>query len=85
MKNFEMNVSLQCSVCGNDQFSTVDESIIDMHDAPEDTLIRCSDCQRIMTKEQLVEENSHIINANMEDLKEQAIKEIEKELKKMFK
>jgi len=25
MKNFEMNISLQCNVCGNDQFSPVDE------------------------------------------------------------
>lgn len=85
MKNFEMNISLQCSICGNDQFSPVDESIEDMHDAPDDTLIKCSDCQRIVTKEQLIEENSNIINANMEDLKEQAIKELEKEIKKMFK
>lgn len=81
MKSFEMNISLECSVCGNDQFAPVDESIDDMHDSPDDTLIRCSDCQRIVTKEQLIEENSHIIDANMEDLKKEAIKELEKELK----
>lgn len=80
-----MNISMKCFVCGNDQFSTVDKKIHDMLEAPDDTEVKCSDCRRIITKEQLIEENNHIIEANVEDLKKEAIKEMEKEVKGMFK
>jgi uncharacterized membrane protein len=30
MKDMEMKISLICSVCGNDQFSAIDENIIDL-------------------------------------------------------
>lgn len=85
MKDMEMRISLKCGVCGNDQFSTVDETIEDLLDAPDVTLIRCSDCGRIATKEQIIEENSHIIDANVEDFKKDIFKEVEKDLKKAFK
>jgi uncharacterized Zn finger protein len=81
----EMSISLKCSICGNDQFSTVDESIDDLLDAPNDTLIKCSDCGRVVTKENFLEENSHIIDANLEDFSQDIMKEVEKDLKKAFK
>lgn len=85
MKDMEMSISLKCSVCGNDQFSTVDEKIEDLLDAPDDTLIKCSDCCRVVTKEQIIEENSRIIDANLIDFKKDVIKKVEKDLKKAFK
>jgi uncharacterized Zn finger protein len=85
MKDMETRISMKCSVCGNDQFSTVDESIEDMVNAPEETEVKCSDCGRVTTKEQLIEENRHIIDANIEDFKGEILKEVERELKKMFK
>lgn len=84
MKDLQKSISLRCYICGNDQFSTVDERIHDMLEASDDTEVKCSDCGRIVTKEHLIEENSDIIEANVEDLKKEAIKEIEKELKKVF-
>lgn len=30
MKDMEMKISLICSACGNDQFSAIDENIIDI-------------------------------------------------------
>jgi len=85
LKDMEMSISLKCSICGNDQFSTVDESIDDLLDAPNDTLIKCSDCGRVVTKENFLEENSHIIDANLEDFSQDIMKEVEKDLKKAFK
>jgi len=85
MKDMEMRISLKCIVCGNDQFSTIDETIEDLLDAPYDTFIKCSDCGRIATKEQIIEENSHVIDANVEEFKKDIFKEVEKELKKAFK
>lgn len=85
MKDMEKSISMKCSVCGNDQFSTVDESIEDMMNAPDETEVKCSDCGRITTKEQLIEENSHIIDANIEDFKGDIMKQLKKDFKKMFK
>lgn len=80
-----MNINMLCSVCGNDQFSTVDESIDGMLNAPDETEVKCSDCGRVTTKEQLIEENSHVIDANMGDFKDEIMKQLQKDFKKMFK
>lgn len=42
-------------------------------------------CGSIFTKGELIESNQDIINANIEEIKQEAIKELEKKLKKMFK
>lgn len=85
MKNLERNVTLYCPICGNDQFSCIDESIDNLSDAPNDVTSKCSDCGSIFTKGELIESNQDIINANIEEIKQEAIKELEKKLKKMFK
>lgn len=85
MKDLSRNVTLFCSVCGNDQFSTLDEGIDDLMEVPDDTKIKCSDCGRVFTKAELIEENQDVINANIEDIKNEAMKEIEKELSKALK
>lgn len=85
MKDMEMRINMKCSVCGNDQFSPVDESIEDMSNATDETKIKCTDCGRVTTKEQLIEENSLIIDANIKDFKDDIVKQLQKDLKKMFK
>lgn len=76
------NITLYCPNCGNDQFSTLDN---DVDEPSDDTKYQCSDCKLIITKAELIESNQDIINANIEDIKQEAIKEIEKTLKKAFK
>ena len=85
MKNLERKVKSYCPICGNDQFSCIDESIDNLSDAPNDVTLKCSDCGSIFTKGELIESNQDIINANIEEIKQEAIKELEKKLKKMFK
>jgi formylmethanofuran dehydrogenase subunit E len=85
MKDIEKYVSMMCYVCGNDQFSALDENLSDIQNAPEKTLLKCDDCGEEFTKEKLIEENKGKIDANLEDLKEEAMKQIQKELKKLFK
>ncbi|MGL5259432.1 MAG: ECs_2282 family putative zinc-binding protein [Lachnospiraceae bacterium] len=85
MKDINKKISLLCNTCGNDQFSTIYETIEDMENALDDTEIKCSDCGKVLTKIQLVEENEYLINANIEDLKKEALNKLEKELKKIFK
>lgn len=85
MKNMEMNISLKCSICGNDQFSSINENINDLQNAPNESEVKCSDCGRVTTKEQIIEENSSLIDANIEDFKEDIVKKLKKDFKKMFK
>lgn len=84
--NFDnRNVTLYCPVCGNDQFICPNSDYDDLSDAPDDTKIQCSDCKKILTKVELIDENQDVINANIEEIKEEALKEIGKQLKKLFK
>lgn len=85
MKDTSKQINLRCSICANDQFSTIDVSFEDLLKAPDETLIECSDCGRIISKEQLIEENRDNIEANINDLKDDVFKEIQKEFKKLFK
>ena len=79
------NVTLYCPTCGNDQFSCVDMEIDDLSGAPDDTRIQCADCKCIFTKAELIETNQDDINANIEEMKKDLLKDLEKKLKKMFK
>lgn len=85
MKNLSRNVKLYCDVCGNDQFSTIDDIECELKYAPDETKLKCSDCGKIFTKFELIELNQEIINENIEEMKKQAIKEFEKELTKSLK
>ena len=49
MKNMQMEICLKCSVCGNDQFSAIDESIQDISEADGDVEVKCSDCGNVVT------------------------------------
>lgn len=85
MKNLSKNVTLYCDICGNDQFSTIDNLDCELQDALGETKIKCSDCGKIFTKDELIELNQEVINANIEDVKKEAIKEFEKNLSKILK
>lgn len=74
MKNLSRNIELNCPVCANDQFEYDSEL--------ESTTYKCSDCGKEFTKDELLEANEYKINANIEDVKNEAMKEVEKELKK---
>jgi uncharacterized Zn finger protein len=84
MKDLSRKIPLHCPVCGNDQFSSVDDSNDNLSDAPDETKIKCSDCGAIHTKAELINENQNIINANIEDVKREALKELKKQVKKAF-
>jgi len=79
------NITLYCPICGNDQFSCIDESLEDLSNASGETRLQCSDCKSIITKDELINSNQDVINANIEDITQEAIKEFEKQLKKVFK
>lgn len=75
------NVKMYCPICGNDQFSCIDEG----SDMSDETRFQCSDCKNVITRSELIDGNQDIINATIEDITQEATKEIEKQLKKLFK
>ena len=85
MQDLYRNVVLLCPTCGNDQFKALDEIQGEFKDAEDNARFRCSDCGLIITKGELLENNQDVINANVEDLKKDVIKELEKEFRKAIK
>ena len=85
MKDLSRSVKMFCPLCGNDQFESLEGELEDFVHASDDIRFRCSDCHSIYTKGALKEENSEIIENAVEEMKEEAIKEFEKELKKAMK
>ena len=77
MKDLSRSIELNCPICANNQFEFDSEL--------ESTTYKCSDCGKEFTKDELLKANEYKINANIDDVKDEAIQEIEKELKKMLK
>ena len=77
---------MHCPVCGNTMFSVIDNKW--EHASPEvipgDAEYKCSDCGMVISKDKLLAANQSVIDANIEDIKDEALKEIEKKLKKLF-
>ncbi len=82
MGNIRRRVEMKCGVCGNDQFSLLDPSIGNIADARGTTKVKCSDCGAITSKDQLIALNRHVIEANVEDIKKEALKKLKEDLKK---
>ena len=72
-------------VAGNDQFESLDEEFEDLLHASDDVRVRCSDCGSEYTKRELLDNNAAIIDNAVDELAQDAIKELEKELKKAMK
>jgi len=77
-EKYNKSITLLCPTCGNSQLETQD-------DDQEKEIIRCPLCDRTMTKEELIRENSEIIDANVEEMKEEIFKDAKKEINNMLK
>ncbi|EPL6456946.1 hypothetical protein AB7V82_09325 [Providencia stuartii] len=75
MNKHNRSVTLHCPVCGNTEFEIYGEQ-----DAT-----KCSDCGYELTKDELIRENDENIQANVNEMKEDIIKDIKKMFKKSFK
>lgn len=85
MKDYNREITLLCPLCGNDQFESLDVEDGEELTAPDTIRFKCSDCNSIYTKAELIENNNESIEANVEEIQKEVIKDLEKRLKKMFK
>ena len=83
MEDLTRRIQLLCPICGNDQFSApdIEDENYDLSSAPDETRLQCSLCQNIFTKATLFEDNQSRINAAIEDMAQEVIKELAKSLK----
>lgn len=82
--NIEKKINLICPVCGNDQFSSLDVPIDELKDGLETNRVQCSDCHRIFTKEELLNENQERIDSEVEQIADDITKQLDKEIKRML-
>jgi len=76
---YSRKVSLHCPTCGNTKFEFDDN--VD----PSIKSIRCPSCNREFSKDELIRENSRVINNNVEEVKKEVLNDVKKEFQNMFK
>ncbi|MDH1291364.1 hypothetical protein N5C43_08840 [Comamonas terrigena] len=65
-------IQMLCPTCGSNQFSAVENESSD--------LVTCASCGRILTRDELLRENSENIAEHVEEVKAQVAKDISKQL-----
>ncbi len=76
---YARNIELLCSTCGGTQFKYGDD--IDAEHAS----VRCIFCDREMTKDELIHENSENIDEHVSEIGNEAVNDLSKEMKKSLK
>ncbi len=84
MENLTRYAKIICPLCGNDQFGFVDCEYTDPMDAPDDAVLRCSDCGSTYTKAELLGENQESISNTLEEMMEDLQADLAQQLKEMF-
>lgn len=85
MENVERQIELLCGTCGNNMFEILDSNQKDLFDMPNNSEVKCSYCGRIYTKDELLQDNEGLINSNINDVILEFTRNLENELKRVFK
>jgi predicted nucleic acid-binding Zn-ribbon protein len=81
MKDHERSISMQCPTCGCQQFEYDENDTSDN----EIIIVKCTGCEREMTKKELYDENKGTIDAAFEEMKDDVMNDIKKQFSKLFK
>lgn len=77
---YARSVKLHCSTCGSTDFEYDQER--------DDGPVRCTSCDRVFTRDELIRENGATIDASVDELKREVVTDFQKEmnatLKKAF-
>jgi uncharacterized Zn finger protein (UPF0148 family) len=69
---YTRTISLNCPTCNCTQFSSSEDGTSEV--------ITCSSCGRVLTRDELLRENSENISAHTDEVKSQVIKDVSKQL-----
>lgn len=70
-EKYTRSVAMICPTCGNREFEFGEEG----------DPIRCMSCDREFTREELIEENGEVIDAELHEMKDQILGDVTKELR----
>lgn len=76
---YNRTLSMRCPTCAGDQFEFehgVDETI---------ELATCAACGRVLTKDELIRENSELIDAQVNEIGAEMVKDAAEEMRKALK
>jgi uncharacterized Zn finger protein (UPF0148 family) len=71
--NYDRSISLQCPTCGGTEF-----------EQDEIGIVKCFRCERTLTQTDLRESNGRLIEAELEDLKTEILKDLKADIRKIF-
>jgi transposase-like protein len=74
VEKYKRSVALICPTCGHDQFEH--EGIFETAQS-----IKCEECQREFTRDELIETNSENVSEHVDEMKKEIAKDLAKELK----
>lgn len=72
---YRRTVSLICPTCGNTDFEHGDET----------EPVRCLRCNRVLTREELIQENEEVIGAEVDEMKSEIMQDLKNELRASLK
>ena len=72
---YSRNIELQCPTCGGSQFE-YGEDIDNDHAS-----VRCIGCDRILTKDELIQENAENIDEHAQEIGKEALDDFAKKMK----
>ena len=78
LEKHNRSVSLACPACGGKQYSHPDEQV------REQEILTCTSCGRQTTKDALIEANRAAIDAQLESMKADVLKDVQDEMKKVL-
>lgn len=68
-ERYNRSIALVCSTCGGKDFEFEDD------EGP----VRCTGCDRVFTRDELVQENGEAIEAEVDELKAEVFKDIQRD------
>ena len=84
LDNLSREIRMVCRACGNDEFE-YDDVAGDLSNAPDEIELKCTHCSLKTTKGELVEDNSESINAAVDEISEEVVAAVQKELDTVIK
>ena len=69
-EKYSRSIKLLCATCGSGDFEFEDEA------GP----LRCTSCDRVFMREELIRENGSLIESELDEVKAQVIGDVQKEL-----
>jgi uncharacterized Zn finger protein (UPF0148 family) len=77
-EKYKRSVNLVCPTCGCTEFNSSEPN------QSESELLSCASCERELTRDELIHENSENINEHLQEIKKEVTKDLGRELKKQL-